>query len=151
MNPLKITTNTLITLEAIFNREVAGLIRTCPTFQACIVIKEYMRQHGEQSHYEALQRLGASIGIEYQVIEIECPKTGQVKAWWPAIKYTGGNPKTGKEEVIKFMSAPYDCPIKCHDYLARNYVYKLNDTPNLATHVFRDSQLEVSEGLVQAA
>ncbi|MCX2741992.1 hypothetical protein [Pontibacter anaerobius] len=135
MNSLKITPKITMTQEAVFNREVAGLIRTCPTFQACIVINEYMKRHGGKSYYYALQRLGVGIGIEYQVIEVENPRIGKVEGWWPAIKYSAGNPKTGKEEVMTFMSAPYDCPIKCYDYLARNYVYKLNDTPKLALHV----------------
>ncbi|RIJ42668.1 hypothetical protein [Pontibacter oryzae] len=136
-----------MTPEEVFNREVAGLIRDCPNFEACIVIKEHMRRHGEKSYYQALQRLGASIGIEYHVVEAKSPKTGKLEAWWPAIQYSRGKSKTGKKEVIKFISAPFDCPIKCYDYLARHYVYKLNDTPNLATHVFKQFYSEPIKSL----
>ncbi|WP_147294188.1 hypothetical protein [Pontibacter diazotrophicus] len=128
-----------MTKETVFNREVADLIRRYPSWKASVVISEYMKQHSEKNCYEALQRLGAGIGIEHHVMEVISPRTGKVKGYWPSIKYSEGNPRNGRKHIMKFMHAPYQCPIKCHDYLARQYVYELNDTPNLAKHVFREN------------
>lgn len=119
-----------MTREDIFNREVADIIRRLPSWQICTIVQKYMEEQSQESHYEALQQLGASIGIEFHVIEILSSKTGKVKAWWPAIKYNEGNILNGRSYTEKFMNAPFNKPLRCYGYLARQYIYKLNDATN---------------------
>lgn len=113
-----------------------------PEHPAIKAIEKYRAKCRTQSYYMVLDYLGLKLGMEYQVLHICDLDTDEV-GYIPAIKFSEGNPliEVGEDDVkVKQLKhVPMPSYSKCHDFVAKEYVYTLMQVTNLEKYALGDA------------